>query len=317
MNTQVPQTELVQRALTTWGMDDATYRHIGEYPETSWLIQHYKKNYKLRIHYPDFHSRIEILSEHEMIRALNIAGIRIPKIIPTPFGERIFEFDGRHVDITEYFQGRNIGDGGRLFATGNSPELLRIIGTTLAKIHIALDNWAKPSEFVRPKQDADGLLGQTTRWKKFWESPILNRIQHSRLSQFRRSAVATLLNIQSEQDFGLIHNGLAYEKLIRNENEVYFVNTSDCCFGFRLMDLAALTNQCRNEKNSDRLIECVLNGYTAERAIDTRQLPLFQALNACIEVALLTRITNYRQQHVRNERLLKQAEELISEWEKR
>jgi Mn-dependent DtxR family transcriptional regulator len=76
-------------------------------------------------------------------------------------------------------------------------------GSLLAELHTHTANWTPPAGFVRHRLDADGLVGKTPFWGRFWEASCLNAEEQKLLSEARELVRARLIELSAP--FSLIH----------------------------------------------------------------------------------------------------------------
>ena len=95
--------------------------------------------------------------------------------------------------------------------------------------------------FDRPVWDAQGLLGETPLWGRFWENPQLTAAQAALLTQARDHALARLSALKGA-DYGLIHADLVQENVLIGPGGPHLIDFDDGGFGYRLFDMATVLN---------------------------------------------------------------------------
>src|SRR5271170_7424465 len=147
----------------------------------------------LRVHRSGYHSDAELDSEFVWMRALEAAGIRVPRVIRSRHG-RDFEVVAtpgiggtRQIDVFEWIDGRQLGsvESGVSGEAAAIAEQYRTIGAIAARMHNHTAGWRRPAGFRRHAWDAAGLVGERPLWGRFWELAALTPGQKSLLMRAR------------------------------------------------------------------------------------------------------------------------------------
>jgi Ser/Thr protein kinase RdoA (MazF antagonist) len=243
----------------------------------------------LRIHRTDYRSRVEIESELQWMAHLDQAGIEVPTPFVTRNGNYVAEVsnDQRQsysVDLLVWLDGEPLGTS-RVPLAYSKQQLECIfldVGSRLARMHAASDQWKKPRGFSRHALNREGLVGETAAWGKFWEATCLTPDEKKLMVKARQLA-ATKLDILSESgaDYGLIHADLVRENILVADRSIRFIDFDDAGFGFRMFDLAVALVKNREEPHYESIKTKLFDGYKSVRQLSTmdeRSLDLFLAL---------------------------------------
>jgi Ser/Thr protein kinase RdoA (MazF antagonist) len=243
----------------------------------------------LRIHRPDYHSRIEIDSELQWMAHLVKAGIEVPTPFKTRQGEYVVEVgksqkQSYSVDLLSWMDGEPLGKSKvpLAYSKNKLESIFLELGCTLARLHVASDQWAMPNGFCRHSLNRDGLLGETAAWGKFWEATCLTSDEKKLLVQVRELATIKLdILIASGADYGLIHADLVRENILISHKKIRLIDFDDAGFGFRMFDIAVALVKNRDEPHYESMKAKLLEGYKSIRQLATKDenaLELFLAL---------------------------------------
>lgn len=243
----------------------------------------------LRVHRHGYHSDPELESEFSWLRALEAAGVRVPRVILSRHG-RHFEtvaFSGgggsRQIDVFEWVDGRQLGsiEDGVGGGCGSLADQYRQIGAIAARMHNHTQGWRPPPGFRRHAWDAEGLVGEQPFWGRFWELDALTRGQRAFFSRLRAQLERDLARYGMHSDrYGLIHADLVPENLLIEGSRVCVIDFDDAGFGWHLFELATSLYFVTDEAEFAAACEALIAGYRAERALSDavlEHLPMFLA----------------------------------------
>lgn len=243
----------------------------------------------LRVHRSGYHSDAELHSEFVWMRALEAAGISVPRVIRSRRG-RDFEVialpageDPRQIDVFEWIEGRQLGSVETGIDTQDAAveSQYHAIGAIAARMHNQTESWRCPDGFCRHAWDAAGLVGEQPLWGRFWELAALTPGQN-RLLGHAREKIARELHAYGAgpERFGLIHADLVPENLLIDGKNIQVIDFDDAGFGWHLFELATslyfISGDCIYATARDALIR----GYRSERELTDEaleRLPLFLA----------------------------------------
>jgi Ser/Thr protein kinase RdoA (MazF antagonist) len=243
----------------------------------------------LRVHRGGYHSDAELDSEFIWMRALQVAGISVPRVIRSR-GGRDFEVielpasrGTRQIDVFEWIDGRQLGsvEGG---IDGDAADIVaqyRMIGAIAARMHNHARGWQCPSHFRRHAWDAEGLVGDNPFWGRFWELEALTREQRSLFARTRAKIARELAAFGMAPDrYGLIHADLVPENVLIDGTQIQVIDFDDAGFGWHLFELATSLYFIAGDAIYPTAREALIQGYRSERELCDEMLewlPLFLA----------------------------------------
>lgn len=243
----------------------------------------------LRVHRCGYHSDDELDSEFVWMRALEAAGIQVPRVIRSRNG-RDFEVvaapagnDARQIDVFEWIEGRQLGSVERGVSGEGAAiaEQYHMIGAIAARMHNHTAGWQRPAGFCRHAWDSAGLVGEQPFWGQFWELAALTPGQKSLLLRTRAKIAGELAAYGKKPDrYGLIHADLVPENLLVDGHRVQVIDFDDAGFGWHLFELATSLYFITGDGIYETAREALIRGYRSEREMSDEtlaRLPLFLA----------------------------------------
>ena len=218
----------------------------------------------LRVHRAGYHSRMEILSELDWLKALAESGtVDVPAIIAGRNGSDVQTVEGlgnrecRNLVMFAFVDGTHPDERGEL------SDEFRNLGRIAAKTHIHSRNWRRPDGFLRPAWDINAVFGPRSRWGNWRNAPnvtpdilpVLERAEillHRRLGSFGTGP----------ERFGLIHADMRLANLIVGEGRIWLIDFDDCGFGWFLYDFATAISFIEDHPQVPKLREAWIEGYT-------------------------------------------------------
>jgi Ser/Thr protein kinase RdoA (MazF antagonist) len=244
----------------------------------------------LRVHRSGYHSDAELNSEFIWMRALETAGIPVPRVIRSRHG-RDFEVvampaigGARQIDVFEWIDGRQLGsvESGISGESAAIAEQYQMIGAVAARMHNHAVDWQCPAGFRRHAWDAAGLVGEQPFWGRFWELAALTPGQRKLLVRARAKIAGELAAYGTTPDrYGLIHADLVPENLLVDGNRVQVIDFDDAGFGWHLFELATSLYFITGDGIYPTARESLIRGYRTERKMPDEALewlPLFLAV---------------------------------------
>ncbi len=304
--------EIVQKALTLWGVPDAPYRLIAARENAVYRVDAPSRPFALRLHRKGYRGDAELCSELQWMEAVSQAGITVPKPIPTRRGTLLEVIDDVQIDALTWMQGAPLGDSIAALVAQERASLFHALGVEMARLHTASDAWILPSDFTRCAWDRGALLGEAPLWDRFWDNPALSTHERAELVAFRDRANTELSSLKNTLDYGLIHADLVSANVMVYEGSLSLIDFDDGGFGFRLFDIATSLMKFADDADFEILKTALISGYTSIREIDLAQLDLFIALRACTYVGWNITRMNETDGATRNARFIDQALRLIA-----
>jgi Ser/Thr protein kinase RdoA (MazF antagonist) len=246
----------------------------------------------LRVHRHGYHTDSALESEFAWLRALESAGIRVPRVIRSRDGRDFERVDCRaggsaasvrQVDVFEWIDGRQLGsiESGVAGDEGAVASQYFKIGALAARMHDHTGRWQPPPGFHRHSWDAAGLVGEAPLWGRFWELEALVPAQRALLMRVRGALSLDLEAIGKTPDcYGLIHADLIPENLLVDGERICVIDFDDAGFGWHLFELATSLYFISGESAYPAAREALIRGYRSERPLPDaaiERLPLFLA----------------------------------------
>lgn len=235
----------------------------------------------LRLHRIGYQSPAAIASELWWCDALARAGVPVPAAIASRDGALTVTLsNGRLASAIAWIEGDALGEAGVPFARP-LPEILALhetLGALLARLHRTTDTLTLPPGFTRPRWDADGLVGETPFWGRFWDHPAATPAQAATLARSRSFLRETL---DQPLDTGLIHADVLRENVLVNDRSVSLIDFDDSGHGFRLYDLGTVLSQNLYEPAYPDIRAALMAGYGTT---DTALVDAFTLARTCASV---------------------------------
>lgn len=273
-------TDLAQKAAAEWDLGHARLQFVAGRENQVYRVSDASGDYALRLKRPGYRQSIEIESELMWMATLDRAGILVPRPVPSRRGHLMEQVDGHLVDLLTWMPGQTLGALLTESTDADAQALFHNLGRCTALFHAASDAWAKPVGFARVAWDAEGLLGETPLWGRFWEHPALSAEDKALFEDFRARAAQDLRRMDSGLDHGLIHADLVRENVLVSDGRIGMLDFDDGGWGYRVFDLATTLLKFLDAPNFSSLKDALLRGYLSVRSIDTGCLDLFLALRA-------------------------------------
>ncbi len=272
--------DLAQTAAARWGLGQTRLQFVAGRENRVYRVSDDSGEYALRIKRPGYRQRNELESELMWMAALDRAGILVPKPVLSPGGQLLEQVGGHLVDLLTWMPGPTLGALLTGCSDAEAQALFERLGRQMARFHAASDDWVKPDHFSRVAWDADGLVGASPLWGRFWAHPRLSDGDRAMLEDFRAQAALDLHRREGSLDQGLIHADLVRENVLVVDDRIGLLDFDDGGWGYRLFDLATTLLKFLDVPNFPALKDALLRGYVSARALDTGPLDLFLALRA-------------------------------------
>jgi Ser/Thr protein kinase RdoA (MazF antagonist) len=283
---------LARKAAQLWGGGSTEPILLKRRENAIFRIElHDGKSAALRLHRPQYHSDVALLSELQWMAHLKEQGFWVPEPLLTSQGLSLAIVstpelpEPRQVDCLSWIEGTPLGYAGvPLGLSGVAIEqIFEALGATLGRMHGLAQSWTQPPDFNRHCWNISGFFGPTAIWGDPIASSYLDKSQHCRVAEAREKAVRLLNQFGSAPDrFGIIHADLARENILISDTSIRIIDFDDCGFGWFMYDLAVALYPNRREPLYPVIRQSLLKGYRSARKIvdDELLLPLFLALRA-------------------------------------
>jgi Ser/Thr protein kinase RdoA (MazF antagonist) len=236
----------------------------------------------LRLHRPGYLALAELESERQLTAHLSASGLIVPTGRRTLAGDWYTEVQtpdpegSRLAGMTLWHPGQTLADRiGEDRGPATWPWFQRT-GALLADLHNATASWAPPSGFTRHRLDAEGLVGETPFWGRFWDVPCLTADERRPLSEARDLVAARLADWR--EPLILIHADAHPANVLVSASQLGLIDFDDCAWGWPMFDVAVALRSAWGEPHFAPVRDRFLAGYAARRALPDdalAQLDLF------------------------------------------
>ena len=277
-------TPVAQRVLEEWRLAPAEIEFVHVMENVTFRAERGGRKYVLRFHRPGYNTHAEMVSERLWLRALGAAGLKVPEGVPTRDGREFVaaEVDGeeRLVGLARWVEGEPLD---RILAGTDDVERIdgyfEAIGRLAAGVHNASSNWTPPPQFTRRAWDADGLVGESPLWGRFWEVPDFSAEERRTLARARAHIRERLLEYGTDgRTYGIIHADLHPGNVLVDRAHTRLIDFDDAGFGWHVHELAVALFNNQSSPHFGATREALIRGYRSRREIadeDLSMLPLF------------------------------------------
>lgn len=235
------------------------------------VVDNSGKKAVLRIHRPNYQTSLGILSELKWMAFLFQQGIQTPEPIKNKCGQYITPTTNNlHATMITWIAGESLHTLHEKHP-GDSPAIDKIyyrLGEVIADIHNATDSFEIPAEFERSSWDIKGFLGTNPLWGRFWENPVLTKVEKKFLLDLKSKLITRLEQFLDDgADYGLIHADVISENVLVADGQPTIIDYDDSGFGFRMYDLAVPMYRFYPSHSYTRLAGLLEKGYQEKRTL--------------------------------------------------
>lgn len=193
------------------------------------------KQYLLRIHRSDYHSRNGILEELRWLDRLAKKKFQVQKIVRSKSGKLLECIQHpdvptpRNVCVFEWVEGRFLEKSLR-------PHHLFELGQLIGQLHL---DTKKIQVKARRYWTADGMLGKNAKFGSIDSLTGVRDKDQKRITEARKKNLKKLKALEKKfpQKCGLIHADLHFGNIISTKTGLLPIDFDDCGFGFLAYDL--------------------------------------------------------------------------------
>lgn len=302
----------IEASLAVWGLTGADCEFVAGRENRVYRVKSARGDCALRIKRPGYREMDELAAELHWLEAMEKAGLHVPRPLPSRNGRLLECIDTFYVDIVSWLPGTPLGKSRQPLVLKDRLGAFRAIGAEMAALHAACDAWKRPPEFKRCHWDADGLVGETPVWGRFWDNPTLSSEAKSLFLRFREMAQEQLTDMEPALDYGLIHADLVRENVLLDDGTIRIIDFDDGGFGYRQFDMATVLLKNMSEPDYPDLKAALIEGYKSRRALDLTSLDLFLAIRALSYVGWIVPRIEEPGGTQRNERFVAEAHDLCT-----
>lgn len=242
----------------------------------------------LRLHRLGYQNETAIRSELWWCAAMAAKGVAVSKPLPARDGALLVRLPtGRDASAISWIDGVPLGEASKPFdlPLDQIVKHYQSLGRLLAHMHKVTDSLALPADFIRPRWDIDGLVGENPFWGRFWDHPAATSDQARILTRARIYLRERLTQHAADGgDFGPIHADVLRENVIVNGDAVSLIDFDDSGFGFRLYDLGTAMTQNLYDTAYVQIRDALIAGYSETRPATVALVELFTLMRTCASV---------------------------------
>lgn len=284
-----------RRVLGEWDLDISAIELASRSENVVFkLTTNTGESYALRIHRPGYNSLEELNSELLWTQALRGAGVYVPGHLLTRDGRgyAAIPLEGtkqlHYVGILAWVKGELLAS---LIDAAEETDLLYCferLGDVIARVHNQATVWTIPEDFARRSWNADGLVGDTPLWGRFWQAPQLDAKESELLYTARKTIYDFLIDYgRSAETYSLTHADLHPRNILVDSKHVQVIDFDDCGFGWHHYEIAVALYEYRYRVNFTALRDALVRGYRnvrslAQEVVDL--LPVFFLIRSLVNL---------------------------------
>ncbi len=288
---------LAYRALDYWDLNNTQIELISVSENLVYRVDdERRRTYALRIHRPNYRTLAELKSEQLWSTALNQSGVNVPVPILNRDGQGHAKIESPKIEETRYVSVVNWVEGETLaiLAEKELDKEKRLVyfeqlGRIAARIHNQATSWQLPAGFKRQSFDADGLVGDTPLWGKFWDVPQLTWPQRKLIIDARSRIFEMLLDCDKDPNiYSLIHSDLSPYNILVANDVLHVIDFDDAGFGWHQYELAGALYRYQLSSDFFEVQKALIRGYRTQRVLNDeaiKMLPIFLLIRALVTIS--------------------------------
>src|SRR4029077_15427119 len=146
----------------------------------------------------------------------------------------------RYTGLTRWIEGEIVAEVLQRTDDGRGVEqYFAQLGSIMASLHNQASGWSVPATFTRHAFDADGLMGDSPFWGRFWEHDALSD-EERRILLATRDLVRGALERYGRDSsmFSMIHADLHQHNVLVDGERLTVIDFDDAGFGWHQYDIA-------------------------------------------------------------------------------
>lgn len=229
---------LAKRGLDEYAIEPTAMKLLRYEDNAVYMVETGAERYMIRLSIREGRTVEEQTSELAWLHAMRDADLLVPNPVRTRSGSYIASVESDDFEAPTTIAAFEWIDGS-LSAPRRRSDLGRLLGRATASMHLQAENWARPTEFVRPSFTAKDLF---ETGPVLTEPQALERLGEEGVDIVRRVAERVHSRIAGlEQIDRLIHSDLHRENLLFTPaREIAFIDFDDCGFGDYMLDIATV-----------------------------------------------------------------------------
>jgi Ser/Thr protein kinase RdoA (MazF antagonist) len=284
---------LAEQVLPRWPIEVTSCRFLNHGENTTFRITSSRgKEFLLRIHRHDYHTRAGLLEELRWLDQLhNETPLTVPRPVPSRRGWLLEAMNTpeigrpRHCSLLRWVDGRFLRKSVR-------PTHLTNLGRMIATLQTAARGIAVVE---RRYWDAEGLVGSQAKFGSIRNLPGASKKDQDVINKARHRIYHKLRDFQETfpHKLGLIHADLHFGNVLFSRQGVAAIDFDDCGFGFYAYDLAvpliAVTRMLGDKRQRElpALKEALIEGYAMGAGWDSNDEVALRDLVTARKLAML------------------------------
>ncbi|HZI50857.1 MAG TPA: phosphotransferase [Terriglobia bacterium] len=284
---------LAQQALPLYARRVEACRFLGHGENTTFQVTaDGGKQFLLRIHRNEYHSRSALVEELRWLQELSDDPMLIvPRPIPSKRGQLVERVESpgvgeaRHCSALEWIDGRFINKS-------LNRSHMKSLGHVIGRLHKV---GRHRTVVERPYWNAEGLVGTNAKLGTVENLPKISSSDQRTISDGRRITFRKLKRFEDRfpQRQGMIHADLHFGNLLLSQGQIAAIDFDDCGFGFHGYDLVVPLRSAehilgkRRRREFPAFKDELIEGYCREAAWDKHDDEIFPHLISARALTML------------------------------
>ena len=268
-----------ETAAEAWGLGPVSARLLNLSENVVLRLDGERGPLVMRLHRPGYNSLAELESEVAWVSALRDGGVSGPVAVPSADGSFYRpveitstggEAEARYAGVIEWIGGKQLREW-MAEGDGDIVPHFAALGRVMGRIRTHGRTWEPPATFVRRRWDADGFVGESPIWGRFWEASWLTPERHRLFSEARDQLTSELGGAPRDEDaFGMIHADLHLANVMVDGSALTVIDFDDSGWGWAGFELAVALHEVVEEPEFEAARDALLTGYADVAGLDDR-----------------------------------------------